>query len=164
MEVINAFANLVPVRGRAAWVGGVWTDAASPSAGLRCSPASQQRLLTPLPLPLPHLPSLPVCRTQQKPHKVNLSAPQKSILVNLVKGTCGISVVDKYKELCRFNIRTLAMSDEEREAQRAAAPDSKPKPAPAAPAKAEPAGEAAPAAAAGEEQQQEQAEAEEAAT
>ncbi|KAL4852951.1 THUMP domain-containing protein 1 [Chlorella vulgaris] len=52
------------------------------------------------------------------PHKVNLGAPQKTILVNLVKAVCGVAVVDRFKELCRYNVRTLALSEEEREAQR----------------------------------------------
>ncbi|PRW56090.1 THUMP domain-containing 1-like protein [Chlorella sorokiniana] len=54
----------------------------------------------------------------QKPHSVNLGAPQKTVLVNVVKSTLGVAVVDQFKELCRFNIRSLAMSDEEREVQR----------------------------------------------
>lgn len=51
------------------------------------------------------------------PHKVNLGSPQKTILINIVKGTCGVAVVEQYKELWRYNIRTLAMPAEEREAQ-----------------------------------------------
>ncbi|PSC72640.1 THUMP domain-containing family [Micractinium conductrix] len=49
------------------------------------------------------------------PHKVNLNAPQKTILVNLVKGTCGVAVVQRFRELFRYNIRTLAQPEEERE-------------------------------------------------
>jgi tRNA acetyltransferase TAN1 len=42
------------------------------------------------------------------PHKVNLNKPQKTILVNILKNTCGISVVNDYRDLGRFNIRALA--------------------------------------------------------
>jgi hypothetical protein len=42
------------------------------------------------------------------PHKVNLSKPQRTIVVNVLKNTCGLAVVDDYKELCKFNIRVLA--------------------------------------------------------
>ncbi|KAI7843797.1 hypothetical protein COHA_002695 [Chlorella ohadii] len=53
-----------------------------------------------------------------KPHSVNLGAPQKTVLVNVLKSTLGVAVVEQFKELCRFNIRSVAMSDEEREVQR----------------------------------------------
>ena len=105
------------------------------------------------------------CSLPQAPHKVNLNAPQKTILVNLVKGTCGVAVVQRFRcaapsrrwpcaslswrgfnstvcrpcwarsnltvvsqiqkircipthpcrELFRYNIRTLAQPEEERE-------------------------------------------------
>ncbi|KAL4534850.1 hypothetical protein Ndes2526A_g05720 [Nannochloris sp. 'desiccata'] len=42
------------------------------------------------------------------PHKVNLNNPSKTILVNVLKNTCGLAVVDNYKELSKFNIRALA--------------------------------------------------------
>jgi tRNA acetyltransferase TAN1 len=42
------------------------------------------------------------------PHKVNLNTPQKSILVNILKNTCGIAVVEDYKGLSKFNIKALA--------------------------------------------------------
>lgn len=51
---------------------------------------------------------------------MNLGAPQKAILVNVVKAQCGVAVVERFKELCRFNVRTLALPEEEREAQREA--------------------------------------------
>lgn len=51
---------------------------------------------------------------------MNLTAPHKTILVNIVKGACGVAVARGFRELCRYNIRTLALSEEEREAQRAA--------------------------------------------
>lgn len=39
---------------------------------------------------------------------MNLGAPQKTILVNVVKATLGVAVVEQFKELCRFNIRRCA--------------------------------------------------------
>ncbi|KAL4426982.1 hypothetical protein ABPG77_009543 [Micractinium sp. CCAP 211/92] len=54
------------------------------------------------------------------PHKVNLGAPQKTILVSITKATCGVAVVDRFKELFRYNIATLSLPEEEREAQREA--------------------------------------------
>ncbi|KAL4457950.1 hypothetical protein ABPG75_012815 [Micractinium tetrahymenae] len=54
------------------------------------------------------------------PHKVNLGAPQKTILVSILKSTCGVAVVDRFRELFRYNIATLALPEEEREAQREA--------------------------------------------
>lgn len=45
---------------------------------------------------------------KQPPHKVNLSKPAKTIMVNIVKGTCGVAVVDDFKDLARYNLRALA--------------------------------------------------------
>ena len=59
------------------------------------------------------------CPLPQAPHKVNLDKPQKTILVNVLKATCGVAVVEQFRELCRFNIRTLAIPEEERERQKA---------------------------------------------
>ncbi|EFN58455.1 hypothetical protein CHLNCDRAFT_140447 [Chlorella variabilis] len=99
------------------------------------------------------------------PHKVNLGAPHKAILVNVVKGVCGVAVVERFKELCRYNIRTLALPEEEREAQREAQrQQSKAEAAPAAaaapPVEEGQAAEAADAAAAGGVTAQQQAGAE----
>lgn len=82
-------------------------------------PSPTSHFFSPCPLPLPPCPAPPTSHPQ-KPHKVNLGSPQKTILVNILKGTCGVSVVDRFKELCRYNIRTLVMPEEEREAQKAA--------------------------------------------
>eukprot|EP00798_Chlamydomonas_sp_ICE-L_P021692 gene21692-28715_t len=41
----------------------------------------------------------------QPPNKVNLSAPEKTIIVQISRNSCGASVVPKYKELARFNIK-----------------------------------------------------------
>lgn len=51
----------------------------------------------------------------QPPHKVNLSAPDKTILVNVLKSTCGLSVVDDFKQLLRYNVRLLAEPPEAQE-------------------------------------------------
>jgi len=64
----------------------------TPQSLTLCSPAP------PAPSPL-HL---------QKPHSVNLGAPQKTVLVNVLKSTLGVAVVEQFKELCRFNIRRWA--------------------------------------------------------
>ena len=45
---------------------------------------------------------------KQPPHKVNLTNPTKTIMVNIVKSTCGVSVVDNFRELGRYNLRALA--------------------------------------------------------
>ncbi len=95
----------------------------------------------------------------QAPHKVNLNAPQKAILVNIVKSVCGVAVVQRFKELCRYNIRTVAMPEAEREALREEQrQQQKVSPAPAAeaeaaaaPAEVKEGGEEAPAAATPEE-------------
>lgn len=42
------------------------------------------------------------------PHKVNLGAPQLTILVNLVKSTCAVAVIPQFRELMRLNLRMLA--------------------------------------------------------
>ncbi|KAF6261244.1 hypothetical protein COO60DRAFT_1699940 [Scenedesmus sp. NREL 46B-D3] len=66
---------------------------------------------------------------QQPPHKVNLKTPQKTILVQLVRTVCCISVLDSYKELARFNVRKLAEDELEQQVdqkqQPAAAEDKK---------------------------------------
>lgn len=49
----------------------------------------------------------------QPPHKVNLSAQRKTIIVNVVKGTCGVAVVEEWRELGKFNIVTLTTPPEE---------------------------------------------------
>lgn len=44
----------------------------------------------------------------QPPHKVNLKAPKKTIVVQLVRNVCAVGVVEGYKELARLNLRKLA--------------------------------------------------------
>lgn len=42
-----------------------------------------------------------------QPHIVDLKHPDKTILVQIVKTTCVVGVVDKFKELAKYNIRQL---------------------------------------------------------
>lgn len=43
----------------------------------------------------------------QPPHKVNLTAPSKSILVQLLKSSCALAVADGYRAHSKFNIKEL---------------------------------------------------------
>lgn len=71
---------------------------------------------------------LPVCWFLRM-LRVNLKTPQKTILVQLVRTVCCISVLDSYKELARFNVRKLAEDELEQQVdqkqQPAAAEDKK---------------------------------------
>ncbi|KAL6751892.1 hypothetical protein V8C86DRAFT_2767947 [Haematococcus lacustris] len=49
------------------------------------------------------------------PHKVNLSAPALTVLVQRVRNACGASVLPKYRELHKFNLRKCAEVPEEGE-------------------------------------------------
>jgi tRNA acetyltransferase TAN1 len=49
--------------------------------------------------------------------RVNLKTPQKTILVQLVRTVCCISVLDSYKELARFNVRKLAENELEQQVE-----------------------------------------------
>jgi tRNA acetyltransferase TAN1 len=40
----------------------------------------------------------------QPPYKVDLNNPEKTVLVNVVKGTCGASVVRDYRALQKYNL------------------------------------------------------------
>ncbi|GIL89684.1 hypothetical protein Vretifemale_17458 [Volvox reticuliferus] len=42
------------------------------------------------------------------PHKVNLTSPSASVLVQLIRNGCAMAVVPGYRELARFNLRRLA--------------------------------------------------------
>ncbi|GIL57424.1 hypothetical protein Vafri_12651 [Volvox africanus] len=42
------------------------------------------------------------------PHKVNLTSPSTSVLVQLIRNGCTMAVVPGYRELARFNLRRLA--------------------------------------------------------
>ena len=43
----------------------------------------------------------------QPPHKVNLTTPSKSILVQLLKSSCALAVADDYRAHAKFNIKEL---------------------------------------------------------
>ncbi|CAN6974423.1 unnamed protein product [Brassica oleracea var. botrytis] len=48
-----------------------------------------------------------VAKSVPAPHKVDLSNPEMSIVVEIVKTVCLIGVVEKYKELAKYNLRQL---------------------------------------------------------
>ena len=45
-------------------------------------------------------------------HGVDLGSPQRTILVQLVKSTCAVAVVEGFKRLCKYNLKTLTGLDE----------------------------------------------------
>eukprot|EP00877_Chromochloris_zofingiensis_P003690 jgi/Chrzof1/13321/Cz07g28250.t1 len=47
------------------------------------------------------------------PHKVNLTKPHKTILVQLIRNVCGVCVIDCYKELSKLNVRKAAEDAQE---------------------------------------------------
>ncbi|WCJ36849.1 THUMP domain-containing protein [Euphorbia peplus] len=48
-----------------------------------------------------------VAKSVPEPHKVDLTKPDKTIVVEIVKTVCLIGVVEKYKELAKYNLRQL---------------------------------------------------------
>ncbi|KAJ0978903.1 hypothetical protein J5N97_014377 [Dioscorea zingiberensis] len=48
-----------------------------------------------------------VAKSVPQPHKVDLNSPDKTIIVQIVKTICLVGVVEKYKELSKFNLRQL---------------------------------------------------------
>ncbi len=62
----------------------------------------------------------------QPPHKVNLTSPEKTVIVQLLKSSAALSVAPKHKELMRFNLKELSTTDAEqvRAAQAAKKKDS----------------------------------------
>ncbi|MCL7045793.1 hypothetical protein MKW94_008844 [Papaver nudicaule] len=48
-----------------------------------------------------------VAKSVPEPHKVDLSNPDKTIIVEICKTLCCIGVVEKYKELSKYNLRQL---------------------------------------------------------
>ncbi|KAM7277751.1 hypothetical protein ACFE04_004885 [Oxalis oulophora] len=48
-----------------------------------------------------------VAKSVPAPHKVDLTNPDKTIIVQIVKTVCLIGIVEKYKELAKFNLRQL---------------------------------------------------------
>lgn len=49
-----------------------------------------------------------VAKSVPQPHKVDLSKPDKTIIVQIVKTICLVGVVERYKELSKYNLRQLA--------------------------------------------------------
>ncbi|KAL7174276.1 hypothetical protein ACSBR2_033520 [Camellia fascicularis] len=49
-----------------------------------------------------------VAKSVPAPHKVDLNNPDKSIVVHIVKTMCLMGVVEKYKELAKYNLRQLS--------------------------------------------------------
>uniref|UniRef100_A0A5B7ASC3 Putative THUMP domain-containing protein 1 isoform X1 n=1 Tax=Davidia involucrata TaxID=16924 RepID=A0A5B7ASC3_DAVIN len=51
-----------------------------------------------------------VAKSVPGPHKVDLSNPDKNIIIEIVKTVCLIGVVEKYKEMAKYNLRQLTSS------------------------------------------------------
>ncbi|XP_047330865.1 THUMP domain-containing protein 1 [Impatiens glandulifera] len=51
-----------------------------------------------------------VAKSVPAPHKVDLTNPNKTIVVQIAKTVCSIGIVEKYKELAKYNIRQLTSS------------------------------------------------------
>ncbi|XP_048446310.1 uncharacterized protein LOC103929543 [Pyrus x bretschneideri] len=51
-----------------------------------------------------------VAKSVPAPHKVDLSNPDKTIVVEICRTICLIGVVDKYKQLAKYNLRQLTSS------------------------------------------------------
>ncbi|CAL5352368.1 unnamed protein product [Camellia sinensis] len=49
-----------------------------------------------------------VAKSVPAPHKVDLNNPDKNIVVQIVKTVCLMGVVEKYKELAKYNLRQLS--------------------------------------------------------
>ncbi len=50
---------------------------------------------------------------------MNLNAPQRTILVNLVKSHCVVAVVEKYRDLGKFNMKVITKPEGEGEGEEA---------------------------------------------
>ena len=58
----------------------------------------------------------------QPPYKVELSNPKKTVLVEVMKATAAISVVEDYKMLGKLNLRELSMiGDDDNDKEKGAA-------------------------------------------
>uniref|UniRef100_A0A0E0F6R5 THUMP domain-containing protein n=1 Tax=Oryza meridionalis TaxID=40149 RepID=A0A0E0F6R5_9ORYZ len=53
-----------------------------------------------------------VAKSVPQPHKVDLSSPDRTIIVQIAKTICMIGVVERYKELAKFNLRQLTSPPE----------------------------------------------------
>lgn len=49
----------------------------------------------------------------QPPYKVDLNNPEKTILINVIKGTCGASVIRDYRALQKYNLLECVAKDQE---------------------------------------------------
>lgn len=58
----------------------------------------------------------------QPPHKADLTSPDLTILVQIVKDACAIAVASRYRDLAKYNLRELCNPDtsEQSKAQPAA--------------------------------------------
>ncbi|CAO2146961.1 unnamed protein product [Urochloa humidicola] len=55
-----------------------------------------------------------VAKCVPQPHKVDLKTPDKTIIVQIAKTICMIGVVERYKELSKFNLRQLTSPESEK--------------------------------------------------
>ena len=51
----------------------------------------------------------------QPPHKADLSNPELTIVVSVVKNSCAIGTATHFKELCKYNLRELCNEPEEKQ-------------------------------------------------
>ncbi|XP_068659824.1 uncharacterized protein [Aristolochia californica] len=51
-----------------------------------------------------------VAKSVPAPHKVDLNSPDKTIIVQIAKTICMVGIIEKYKELAKFNLRQLTSS------------------------------------------------------
>uniref|UniRef100_A0A061QXB3 tRNA acetyltransferase TAN1 n=1 Tax=Tetraselmis sp. GSL018 TaxID=582737 RepID=A0A061QXB3_9CHLO len=56
---------------------------------------------------------------EQPPNKVDLTKPDKTVLVQIVKNSCGMSIVDNYHKLKKYNMRSASAPEEEGAADKA---------------------------------------------
>lgn len=49
------------------------------------------------------------------PHKVNLSKPDATVLVQLIRNVCAVAVAPRFKALGKYNVRVAAEPEEEEE-------------------------------------------------
>jgi len=69
-------------------------------------------------------------QVKQPPAKVNLNNPDLTIMVEVIKGVACLSVLSGYESLCKYNVRFVAMTEEERnEAKKECSGTAKPPPA-----------------------------------
>ncbi|KAJ8770937.1 hypothetical protein K2173_022109 [Erythroxylum novogranatense] len=54
-----------------------------------------------------------VAKSVPAPHKVDLNNPDTTIVVEIVKTVCLVGVVEKYKELAKYNLRQLTSSKQQ---------------------------------------------------